>query len=74
MNRNMTISSVTPDYLMHLGWKNCYSSCGRECNMRWREVKCEKLLLYLQGEVQGGCYCCAEFTLHDRPLYYVWLM
>lgn len=55
LTRTSQLANLTPSYLfLYLGWKSCYSSCGRVWNLSMSEVKCEKLLLYLQGEVQGA--------------------
>lgn len=43
-----------PDYLLYLGWKNCYSSRGKVWNLSTREAKCKTLSLYLQGEAPGA--------------------
>lgn len=41
-------------YLLHLGWKNCYSSCSGVWKTSLSEVKREKRLLHLRGEVEGA--------------------
>lgn len=56
-------------YLLHLRWKNCYSSCSGVWKTSVTEVKREKRLLHLRGEVEvGRGHWCVTDKAGPRPL------